>query len=87
MGTYFNESGINYSFDIFLNGKKVHTQTGISEFPGFRTIILNKYIPVKTGDSFKVLFKSNAVPYQAWSRVHYMNGTSLVSKDNTILHH
>ena len=83
VGTYFNESGINYSFDIFLNGKKVHTQTGISEFPGFRTIILNKYIPVKTGDSFKVVFKSNAVPYQAWSRVHYMNGTSLVSKDNT----
>ena len=82
VGTYFNESGIKYSFDIFVNNKKVHSQTGISEFAGFRTIILNKYIPVKTGDKFKVVFKSNAVPYQAWSRVHYMNGTSLVSKDN-----
>ena len=82
VGTYFNESGIKYSFDIFVNNKKVHSQTGISEFAGFRTIILKKYIPVKTGDQFKVVFKSNAVPYQAWSRVHYINGTSLVSKDN-----
>ena len=81
VGTYFNESGIKYSFDIFVNNKKVHTQTGTSEFAGFRTIVLNKYIPIKKGDQFKVIFKSNSVPYQAWSRVHYLNGTSLVSKD------
>ena len=81
IGTYFNESGITYSFDIFVNNKKVHSQSGVSEFAGFRTIILNKYIPIKTGDKFKVVFKSNSVPYQAWSRVHYMNGTSLASKD------
>ena len=79
VGTYFNESGINYSFDVFVNNKKVHSQSGVSEFAGFRTIVLNKYIPIKTGDKFKVVFKSNAVPYQAWSRVHYLNGTSLVS--------
>ena len=81
VGTYFNESGISYSFDIFVNNKKIHSQSGVSEFAGFRTIILNKYIPIKTGDKFKVVFKSNSVPYQAWSRVHYMNGTSLASKD------
>ena len=81
VGTYFNESGINYSFDVFVNNQKVHTQSGVSEFAGFRTIVLNKYIPIKTGDKFKVVFKSNAVPYQAWSRVHYLNGTSLVSND------
>ena len=28
VGTYFNESGINYSFDVFVNGKKVHTKWG-----------------------------------------------------------
>ncbi len=83
VGTYFNESGINYSFDVFVNNKKVHTQNGVSEFAGFKTIILNKYIPIKKGDQFKVVFKSNAVPYQAWSRVHYMNGTSLVSADGS----
>ena len=36
---------------------------------------------VKTGDKFKVVFKSNSVPYRAWSRVHYLDGTSFVSKD------
>ena len=81
VGTYFNESGINYSFDVFVNNKKVHTQSGVSEFAGFRTIVLDKYIPIKAGDQFKVVFKSNAVPYQAWSRVHYLNGTSLTSND------
>ena len=81
VGTYFNESGIEYSFDIFVNGVKAHSQNGVSEFAGFRTIILDKYIPIKTGDRFKVVFKSNTVPYQAWSRVHYMNGTSFVSTD------
>ena len=81
VGTYFNESGINYSFDIFVNGKMVHSQSGTSEFAGFRTIVLNKYIPVKTGDLFKVVFKSNSVPYQEWSRMHYMNETSFISKD------
>ena len=83
VGTYFNESGINYSFDIFVNNQKVHTQSGVSEFAGFRTIVLNKYIPINKGDQFKVVFKSNAVPYQAWSRVHYLNDTSLVSKDGS----
>ena len=83
VGTYFNESGISYSFDIFVNGKLVHSQSGISEFAGFRTIVLSKYIPVKTGDRFKVVFKSNSVPYQAWSRVHYLDGTSFVSKDKS----
>lgn len=79
VGTYFNESGIKYSFDVYVNGAKVHTQTGVSEFAGFRTIVLNKYIPVKTGDKFKVVFKSNSVPYQAFSRQHYITGMSLVS--------
>jgi len=53
VGTYFNESGIEYSFDIFVNGRKVHTQTGVSEFAGFRTIRLNEYIPVYEGGFFQ----------------------------------
>ena len=81
VGTYFNESGIEYSFDIYVNGVKVHSQSGISEFAGFRTIVLSKYIPVKTGDKFKVVFKNNALPFQAYSRMHYVSGMSFVSKD------
>lgn len=81
VGTYFNESGIEYSFDIYVNGKKVHTQTGISEFAGFRTIKLNEYIPVNEGDSFKVVFRNNALPYQAYSKQHYLSRMSLASSD------
>lgn len=66
---------------FYVNGAKVHTQSGVSEFAGFRTIILNKYIPVNTGDKFKVVFKNNAHPYQAFSRVHYIPGMSMVSAD------
>ena len=81
VGTYFNQSGIEYSFDIYVNDVKVHTQSGISEFGGFRTIVLNKYIPVKTADRFKVVFKNNNLPYQAYSRLHYMPAMSMVSSD------
>ena len=81
VGTYFNEAGINYSFDVYVNGAKVHSQNGVSEFAGFRTIVLNKYIPVKKGDKFKVVFKNNALPYQAYSRQHYVAGMSFVSTD------
>ncbi|WP_458404527.1 lectin like domain-containing protein [Methanobrevibacter sp.] len=83
VGTYFNESGIDYSFDIYINGAKVHTQSGVSEFAGFRTIVLNKYIPIKTGDKFKVVFNNNALPYQAYSRTHYIPGMTFVSRDGT----
>ena len=81
VGTYFNEQGIDYSFDVYVNCNLVHTQNGISEFAGFKTIVLNKYIPIKTGDTFKVVFKSNCVPYQAYSRQHYVPGKSVVSAD------
>lgn len=83
VGTYFNESGIDYSFDIYVNGEKVHSQSGESEFAGFRTIILSKYIPVNADDTFKVVFKSNALPYQAYSRQHYIPEMSMISKDGT----
>lgn len=81
VGTYFNQSGINYSFDIFVNGVKAHSQKGVSEFGGFRTIVLNKYIPVKTGDKFKVVFHNNNLPYQAYSRLHYLSGMSFIGTD------
>ena len=81
VGTYFNESGIEYSFDIYINGDKVHTQSGVSEFAGFRTIILDKYVPIYANDTFKVVFKNNALPYQAYSRQHYVSGMSFVSNN------
>lgn len=81
VGTYFNDSGIDYSFDVYVNGDKVHSQKGVSEFAGFKTIKLDKDIPIKSNDTFKVVFRNNALPYQAFSRQHYVPGMSLVSAD------
>ena len=81
VGTYFNQTGIDYSFDIYVNNNLVHSQSGISEFAGYRTIILSKYIPLKVNDTFRVVFKSNALPYVAYSRNHYISGMSFVSAD------
>lgn len=81
VGTYFNESGIDYSFDVYVNDELVHSQSGVSEFAGFRTIVLNNYIPIKPGDKFNVVFKNNALPYQAYSRQHYVSEMSFVSSD------
>ena len=83
VGTYFNQSGINYSFDIYMNDKLAHSQSGVSEFAGYRTIVLSKYVSVKKGDKFKVVFKNNNLPYQAYSRQHYIQGMSFVSADGS----
>ena len=81
VGTYFNQSGIAYSFDVYVNEKLMHSQNGTSEFAGFRTILLNKCIPIKAGDKFKVVFRNNAVPFQEYSRQHYMANMTFVSSD------
>ncbi|MDO5861177.1 C1 family peptidase, partial [Methanobrevibacter sp.] len=83
VGTYFNQSGIDYSFDIYVNNNLTHSQSGKSEFAGYKTIILSKYIPVKVNDTFKVVFKSNALPYGGFSRTHYVPGISFVSTDGS----
>ncbi len=84
VGTYFNQSGIDYSFDIYVNNKLIHSQSGISEFAGYRTIVLSSYVPVKKGDKFKVVFKNNNLPYEAYSRNHYIHGMSFVSADGNV---
>ena len=81
VGTYFNESGIDYELKVYVNDKLMHTQTGVSEFAGFRTIVLNKYVPVIAGDKIKVVFKSNAVPFAVQTRMHLIEKMSFVSSD------
>ncbi len=83
VGTYFNQSGIDYSFDIYVNANPVYSQSGISEFAGYRTIVLDSYVPVKVNDTFKVVFKSNALPCEAYSRNHYIHGMSFASADGS----
>ena len=81
VGTYFNNSDIDYEFKVYVNDELKLIQNGTSEFAGYRTIKLNEYIPVKENDIFKVVFKNNAIPYQDKSREHYMRNTSFVSDD------
>ena len=81
VGTYFNDTGVDYEFNVYVNGELKLMQNGTSEYAGFKTIKLNEYIPVKENDTFKVVFKNNILPYQAKSRQHYLENTSLVSAD------
>ena len=57
VGTYFNQSGIDYSFDIYVNNKLTYSQSGISEFAGYRTIVLSNYVPVKKGTGLKLYLR------------------------------
>ena len=83
VGTYFNESNINYTVEIYINDKLRLTQTGISPYYGYHTIRLNEYIPIKKGDVFKAKITSNALPYTSFSetRVHYTENISFVCFD------
>ena len=81
VGTYFNDTGIDYEFKIYVNDELKLTQNGTSPFAGFKTIKLNKNIPIKENDTFKVIFKSNNVPFQDKSRQHLLPEMSYVSSD------
>ena len=83
VGTYFNQSGINYTVEIFVNDVLKLTQEGVSPYLGYHTIKLNDYIPIKAGDIFKAKVTSNWVPYILMedTRAHYTNNISYVCKD------
>ena len=83
VGTYFNQSGINYKVEIFVNDELKLTQEGVSPYVGYHTIKLDSYIPIKKGDVFKAAITSNWVPYLLLedTRVHYTQNISFVSSD------
>ncbi|WP_407393713.1 C1 family peptidase [Methanobrevibacter sp.] len=83
VGTYFNESGVNYTVKIFVNDELRLTQEGVSPYVGYHTIKLDSYIPIKKGDVFKVAISSNWMPYLLLedTRVHYVQNISYVSFD------
>jgi hypothetical protein len=83
VGTIFNQSGISYKVEIFVNDVLKLTQEGISPYLGYHTIKLNDYIPVKKGDVFKAVITSNGIPFIGLSdtRTHYTQNISFVSFD------
>ena len=83
VGTYFNQSGINYTVEIYVNGVLKLTQDGVSPYYGYHTVKLDNYIPIKEGDIFKAVITSNSMPRFELkdSRVHYTNNISFISFD------
>ena len=83
VGTYFNESGVSYTVEIYVNDELKLTQEGVSPYVGYHTIKLDSYIPIKKGDVFKAAITSNWVPYLLLedTRVHYTNNISFISFD------
>ena len=80
VGTFFNQSGREYEFTVSVNDVDVYTQKGISKISGYETVNLNKPVPVKKGDTFKVTFKN--MPYVTYNlRIHPQQGKSFVSDD------
>ena len=78
VGTFFNQSGREYEFNISVNDVDVYTQKGISKLRGYETINLDKLIQIKKGDKFKVTFK-NMVYVANNLRIHPQSGQSFVS--------
>lgn len=81
VGTYFNQKGVNYEIRVIVNDYFKHVQTGTSDFYGYSTIKLNKYVPVKRNDNVIIEVISNAAPIQLNSRQHYMTDVSIFSVD------
>ncbi|MBE6499763.1 MAG: hypothetical protein E7Z80_04340 [Methanobrevibacter thaueri] len=83
VGTYFNQSGVNYTVEIYINNELKLTQKGASPYVGYHTIKLNEYMPIKKGDVFKA--KITSIEYLYFlledTRVHYIQNISFVSFD------
>lgn len=81
VGTYFNETGINYTIEIYVNAELKYSQNGTSPFFGFHTIQLDSYVPIKEGDEFDVKITSNCIPFLKNARAHYMENKSSAKID------
>ena len=86
VGTYFNQSGINYTVKIYVNGNLMLTQDGVSPFGGFHTIKLNEYVPVKKGDEFIAEITSNMIPVSVSNeiRVHLSENKSFYIENGVV---
>ena len=83
VGTYFNDSGVNYNLEIYVNDELKLVQSGISPFRGFHTIKLNEYVPIKKDDLLVAVMTSDAMPYIICSncRVHFIENRSFIYSD------
>ena len=86
VGTYFNDSGVEYTINIYVNNELAHSQTGVSRYYGYETIKLDKFVGLKKDDEFIVQMSTGSlVPTSDISRQHYMENTSIVKRANKII--
>jgi C1A family cysteine protease len=83
VGTYFNDTNVEYCVEIYVNDELKLSQNGVSPFAGFHTIPLNSFIPIKKDNVFSVKIKSNSVPISENSRQHYLSGVSQYFENGT----
>jgi len=84
VGTYFNQSGMNYTIEVAVNDVVVHTQNGVSPYRGYHTIKLDKYIPIKKGDKFSIYVTSLALGISNPQRMYYDDDVSLTNCDDGV---
>jgi len=78
----------NYEFSIYVNGHLKSTQRGFSN-PGYYTINLNEFIPLKIGDTFEIVFNITVegeagVPISekvSFNKYFYKENISFISYD------
>jgi len=83
VGTYFNQSGMDYTVKVAVNGAVVYTQSGVSPYGGYHTIKLNNYIPIKKGDKFSIYVTSLSLGVSEPVRVQYEGGVSFTNFNGT----
>ncbi|WP_409199671.1 C1 family peptidase [Methanobrevibacter sp. DSM 116169] len=82
VGTYFEDYDNDYELFVYVNDELKYSQIGKTYYPGFNTIQLDQYIPIKEEDIFKVVIKSNTVPVMTnRSRIHFIENVSFYSED------
>lgn len=82
VGTYFDSADVGYTIKVYINGNQVYSQNGKSQYSGYQTIKLDKYVAVKYGDDFSVeiaLANSKAVPFLKFTRLYFEKGNSVVT--------
>ena len=84
VGTYFNQSGMDYTVKVAVNGAVVYTQSGVSPYGGYHTIKLNNYIPIKKGDKFSIYVTSLSLGVSEPVRVQYEGGVSFTNFNGTL---
>lgn len=85
VGTYFNDEGIDYDIEIYVNDELVYTQSGVSPFYGYHTIKLEKYVSINDGDYFSIAITSNAAPLCEYPRALYKDESSIIIyEDNSM---